>query len=82
MSLDLLQLIQEIKQLSDEEAVRYAAGFGVELSEREVGKLRPLLDEVSIHWLFTGIPSSFIEKVSAIIGYEKTMIYLDQYKTK
>lgn len=79
--MDLLQLIQEIKQLSDEEAVRYAAGYGVELSADEVTKLRPMLDEVSVHWLFTGIPASFIERVSAIIGYEKTMIYLDQYKT-
>ncbi|PID16799.1 MULTISPECIES: hypothetical protein [unclassified Sporosarcina] len=78
--MDLLQLIQEIKQLPDQEAVDYAASYGVELSTKEVRQLRPLLDEVSFTWLFTGIPSAFIEKVTSIIGYEKTMLYLEYYK--
>ncbi|ARD46783.1 hypothetical protein SporoP37_00055 [Sporosarcina sp. P37] len=78
--MDLLQLIQEIKQLPDQEAVQYAASYGVVLSAAEVRQLRPLLDEVSLVWLFTGIPQAFIEKVSSIIGYEKTMLYLEQYK--
>ncbi|ARJ37403.1 hypothetical protein SporoP8_00055 [Sporosarcina ureae] len=78
--MDLLQLIQEIKQLPDQEAVRYAASYGVELSTKEVRQLRPLLDEVSFTWLFTGIPSVFIEKITMIIGYEKTMLYLEHYK--
>ncbi|PIC66971.1 hypothetical protein CSV71_09980 [Sporosarcina sp. P21c] len=78
--MDLLQLIQEIKQLPDQEAVRYAASYGVELSTKEVRQLRPLLDEVSFTWLFTGIPSAFIEKITMIIGYEKTMLYLEHYK--
>ncbi|PIC87915.1 MULTISPECIES: hypothetical protein [unclassified Sporosarcina] len=78
--MDLLQLIQEIKQLPDQEAVHYAASYGVELSTKEVQQLRPLLDEVSFTWLFTGIPSVFIEKITSIIGYEKTMLYLEQYK--
>ncbi|WP_153733194.1 hypothetical protein [Sporosarcina obsidiansis] len=78
--MDLLQLIQEIKQLSDAEAKQYAASYDVHLSVQEIQKLRPLLDEVSLHWLFTGIPTSFIEKISHIIGYEKTMLYLEEYK--
>ncbi|WP_313234812.1 hypothetical protein [Sporosarcina ureae] len=80
MKMDLLQLIQEIKQLPDQEAVHYAASYGVELSIKEVQQLRPLLDEVSFTWLFTGIPSVFIEKITSIIGYEKTMLYMEQYK--
>ena len=78
--MDLLQLIQQMKQLPDQEAVSYASSYGVELSTTEVQQLRPLLDEISISWLFTGIPPTFIEKVSSIIGYEKTMLYLEQYK--
>ncbi|EGQ27668.1 hypothetical protein ABZ756_01070 [Mammaliicoccus sciuri] len=78
--MDLLQLIQEIKQLSDNEAQQYAASHGVQLSVKQIQQLRPLLDEVSLSWLFTGIPSVFLEKVSSVIGYEQTMLYLDQYK--
>lgn len=80
--MDLLQLIQEMKTKTDDEAMRYAANYGVELSKREIQQLRPLLDEVSFAWLFTGIPPAFIERVSKIIGYEKTMLYLEQYRLK
>lgn len=78
--MDLLQLIQEIKQLPDQEATRYAASYGVELSVEQVRRLRPLLDDVSITWLFMGIPPLFVEKVAAIIGPEKTAYYMEQYK--
>lgn len=78
--MDLLQLIQQMKQLHDQEAVNYAYSYGVELSIVEVQQLRPLLDEISIAWLFTGIPQNFIEKVASVIGYEKTMLYLEQHK--
>ncbi|WP_301107410.1 hypothetical protein [Sporosarcina sp.] len=78
--MDLLQLIQEIKQLSDQDAQNYAANNGVQLSVKQIQQLRPLLDEVSLSWLFTGIPTAFLEKVSAIIGYEEMMLYMEQYK--
>ncbi|MDV6377921.1 hypothetical protein ORD22_06550 [Sporosarcina sp. GW1-11] len=78
--MDLLQLIQQIKMLSDDEAKRYAADNGVELSVREIQQLRPMLDEISFSWLFTGIPPAFIERVAQIIGYEKTILYLEQYR--
>lgn len=78
--MDLLQLIQEIKQLSDHEAKNYAAAQGVQLTVKQIQQLRPLLDEVSLSWLFTGIPAAFLEKVSSIIGYETMMLYMEQYK--
>lgn len=80
--MDVLQIVQEMKKLTDVEAARYAAQHGIQLSIAEVRQLRPLIDEISISWLFTGIPHSFIEKVADIIGYEQTMLYLDYYKLR
>ncbi|AXH98993.1 hypothetical protein DV702_04155 [Sporosarcina sp. PTS2304] len=78
--MDVLQLIQQMKMLSDDEAKRYAAENGVQLSIAEIQQLRPLLDEVSLSWLFTGVPPSFIERIAQIIGYEKTQYYLQQHR--
>lgn len=79
MKMDWLQLIQELKQMPDREAQRYAASYGVHLTVDEIRRLRPLLDEISIHWLFTGIPPSFVNRVAEIIGYERTKMYMEEY---
>jgi hypothetical protein len=64
-------MLNEIKSKSDEEAKRLASSYGINLSINEIRALRPLLDEISFHWLFTGIPDSFIAKVKYAVGDKK-----------
>lgn len=64
-------MLNEIKMKSDEEAKLLAKAYGIDLSIREIRALRPLLDEISFHWLFTGIPESFINKVKYAVGDKK-----------
>ena len=45
----------------------------------EIRALRPLLDEISFHWLFTGIPETFINKIRGAIGDKKTEILFKKY---
>jgi hypothetical protein len=66
-----MQMLNEIKRKSDEEAKLLADAYGINLSIREIRALRPLLDEISFHWIFTGIPESFITKVKRAVGDKK-----------
>lgn len=77
--MDFLQLVNEVKMSSDSEAKKVAASYGIELSTTEIQALRPLLDDISFHWLFTGIPKSFINKVENTIGSKKTKRLLHMY---
>jgi len=76
---DYAQLLNEVKTRSDEEVRTLAWQYGVDLSLTEIRALRPLLDDVSFHWLFTGVPESFINKIRRAIGDKKTDILFQKY---
>jgi len=77
--MDYIQFINEVKMSSDLEARKIAASYGINLSTSEIRALRPLLDDISFHWLFTGIPDDFMKKVQHAIGYEKTEVLFRMY---
>lgn len=77
--MDYAQLLNEVKTKSDEEVRALAWQYGVDLSLTEIRALRPLLDDVSFHWLFTGVPESFINKIRGAIGDKKTDILFQKY---
>lgn len=77
--MDYAQLLNEVKRKSDEEVRTLAWQYGVDLSLTEIRALRPLLDDVSFHWLFTGVPESFIHKIRRAIGDKKTDILFQKY---
>lgn len=77
--MDYAQLLNEVKTKSDEEVRTLAWQYGVDLSLTEIRALRPLLDDVSFHWLFTGVPESFIHKIRGAIGDKKTDILFQKY---
>lgn len=56
-----------------------ADAYGINLSISEIKALRPLLDEISFHWIFTGIPESFIAKVKYAVGEKKGEELFRQY---
>jgi len=74
-----MQILNEIKRKSDEEAKLLADAYGINLSIKEIRALRPLLDEISFHWIFTGIPESFIAKVKRAVGEKKGEELFRQY---
>ncbi len=77
--MDFAQLVNEVKSKSDDEAIIIARQYGIDLSKTEIRALRPLLDEISFHWLFTGIPEIFITKIRGAIGDNKTDILFKKY---
>lgn len=77
--MDYMQLLNEIKMKSDHEAKVLADSYGINLSVQEIRALRPLLDEISFHWLFTGVPESFIAKVKSAVGEKKGEELFRQY---
>lgn len=77
--MDFMQMVNDIKMKNDTEAKRLADTYGIELSISEIRALRPLIDEISFHWLFTGIPESFITKVKSAVGEKKGEELFRQY---
>ncbi|CAM3121080.1 hypothetical protein FITA111629_04780 [Filibacter tadaridae] len=77
--MDYAQLLNEVKLRSDEEVRIIARQYDIDLSLAEIRALRPLLDEISFHWLFTGVPETFISKVRAAIGDSKTELLFNKY---
>ncbi|WP_188006668.1 Endonuclease IV [Sporosarcina sp. ANT_H38] len=77
--MDYVQLLNEVKMRSDSEIEIIASQYGIDLSKKEIRALRPLLDEISFHWLFTGIPETFIKKIRIAIGDNKTEILFKKY---
>ncbi|MFC5604071.1 hypothetical protein [Sporosarcina koreensis] len=77
--MDYMQILNEIKRKSDAEAKLIADAYGIDLSINEIRALRPLLDEISFHWIFTGIPESFIAKVKRAVGDKKGEELFRQY---
>ncbi len=77
--MDYVQLLNEVKMRSDDEVKLIARQYGIDLSTTEIRALRPLLDDISFHWLFTGVPETFISKVRRAIGDKKTEILFQKY---
>lgn len=77
--MEYIQLLNDIKMKSDAEAKALADSYGINLSVKEIRALRPLVDEISFHWLFTGIPDSFIAKVKSAVGDKKGEELFRQY---
>jgi len=79
--MDYAQFLNEVKIRSDHDVQEIAKAYGIDFKISEIQALRPLVNEISFHWILTGIPETFIVKVQSAIGYEKTeqlfRMYLD-----
>lgn len=78
--MDFMTFLTEVKMSSNVEVQSLAASYGVDFTLEEIQLLRPLLDDISFHWLFTGIPNAFITKVEAVLGPKKTDELLAMYR--
>lgn len=77
--LDYTRLLLEMKTRSDAEIHKMSRSYGLDFTVEEIQQLRPLLDEISMHWILTGVPESFISKVQRILGEKRTNQLLDDY---
>ncbi len=68
-----------MKKRSDEDMFKLSRSYGLDFSVEEIRQLRPLLDEISMHWILTGVPETFVSKVSNVIGEQRTHQILENY---
>lgn len=69
--MDLIEFVQIVKNKSDKEIANMTKELPVELTKNEIKELRPILDQASFHWVFTGIPSSVKKEIAKVIGKSK-----------
>jgi hypothetical protein len=77
--MDYTQFLNDVKTRDDYEVQTIARTYGINLSITEIRALRPLLNDISFHWILTGIPESFVKKVRNAIGDEKTEMLFRMY---
>lgn len=78
--MEYLQLLHAVKSSSNAEIHELSSKYGIHFTDNEINALRPLLDDISFHWLFTGVPESFIMRVQEVIGFTKTDQLLRMYE--
>lgn len=66
------QFIKMLKVMSDKEIVALAKEEGFEITEREVRKLRPYLNQFSFSWLFFGIPNDVAQELERVLGRKRS----------
>jgi len=66
------QFLNMLKAMSDEDLVEMARQEGLELTTREVRKLRPYLNQFSFSWLFFGIPNDISQEIERILGRKRS----------
>jgi hypothetical protein len=66
--MDLIEFIQESKKKTDDEIAAITKAFPVSLTKNEVKELRPIFEQASFHWIFTGVPSSVKKEIAKVIG--------------
>ena len=66
-----VEILEAFLNKSDKEIIHFARDYGVELSIQEVRSLRPIAQNASVTWLFTGIPNQVLKEIEQIIGRKK-----------
>lgn len=65
------EILEQFLTKSDREIQDFAYSYGVKLSIEEIQRLRPIAENASVTWLFTGIPPYVLQDIENIIGRKK-----------
>ena len=57
-------------------------GFDIQLSDKEIKQVYPLLQEISISWLVLGVPMAIQQKLVSILGEQRAIELFQQLKEK
>ena len=60
--------LEKLLAMSNRELVQFAASYNMTLTEKQIQKLRPILQQANISWLLFGIPSDEQRAIAQIIG--------------
>lgn len=80
--MDISALIHDLQQMSRKEFKNMLEGFDIQLSDKEIKQVYPLLQEISISWLVLGVPMAIQQKLVSILGEQRAIELFQQLKEK
>lgn len=66
-----VELFNYLNKASVDDARKFARKNGIELSSKEVEKLRYIFRDASVVWLITGIPEEHLRATKKLLGKER-----------
>lgn len=70
--MEIWELIQAIKDKSDDEIAKMTSVLPVTLSPQEVNQVRPIFEKASLQWLLFGPPANVHTELAGILGVKRT----------
>ena len=61
--MDIVKFISQLQTCSKKEFKTILQGFDIQLSEKELNGVHPLLQEISLSWLVLGVPLPIQQKL-------------------
>lgn len=80
--MEVWELIQAIKDKSDEEIAKMTSALPITLTPQEVKLVRPIFDKASIQWLLFGPPAHIQKQLAGVLGKTRTKKLFDHFGLK
>lgn len=80
--MDISRFIHHLQTCSRSEFKKIIIGYDLELSDSEIKKVYPLLQEISLTWLVFGVPMPIQQKLVKILGENRSIELFNQLKQK
>lgn len=69
--MDIGKFILQLQKCSKKEFKTILKGFDIQLSDKEINGVHPLLQEISLSWLVLGVPLSIQQKLIQLLGEQR-----------
>ncbi|MEI4770885.1 hypothetical protein WAX74_14780 [Psychrobacillus sp. FJAT-51614] len=80
--MDIARFINELQTSSIKDFKKILKGFDIQLSDKEIKEVYPLLQEISLSWLLLGVPMTTQQKLISILGEQRAIDLFYQLKEK
>ncbi|SEM46871.1 hypothetical protein SAMN04487786_1875 [Paenisporosarcina quisquiliarum] len=80
--MDIHKFIQQLQTCTLKEFKTIVKGFDIQISDKELKSVHPLLKEISLSWVVFGVPLAIQQKLIQILGEQRAMDLYKEIKEK
>lgn len=79
---DINKFIQQLQTCTLKEFKTIVKGFDIDITDKELKAVHPLLKEISLSWVVFGVPLAIQQKLIQILGEQRAMDLYKEIKEK
>ena len=76
------KFVQQLQTCTLKEFKTIVRGFDIQLSDKELKSVHPLLKEISLSWIVFGVPLAIQQKLIQVLGEQRAMDLYKEIKEK